>query len=109
VDAVRPDSGSVEADRVAPVRSGRGVSRRGRDTRQRLLDGTRDLLDESSYRAVRVVDIARAAGTSPATFYQYFPGVEAAVLTLAEELSEQGAAELRALVANHRWDQNSAA
>jgi len=74
-----------------------------------LLDGTRDLLDESSYRAVRVVDIARAAGTSPATFYQYFPGVEAAVLTLAEELSEQGAAELRALVANHRWDQNSAA
>src|SRR5829696_6465594 len=81
LDAVRPDSRGVEADRVvpgrqageraAPVRSGRGVSRRGRDTRQRLLDGTRDLLDESSYRAVRVVDIARAAGTSPATFYQY--------------------------------------
>jgi AcrR family transcriptional regulator len=69
-----------------------------------LLDGTRDLLDESSYRAVRVVDIARAAGTSPATFYQYFPGVESAVLALAEALAEQGAAELRGLVANHRWD-----
>ena len=99
----------MEADRVAPVRSGRGVSRRGRDTRQRLLDGTRDLLDESSYRAVRVVDIARAAGTSPATFYQYFPGVESAVLALAEALAEQGAAELRSLVANHRWDQADAA
>ena len=86
------------------MRSGRGISRRGRDTRQRLLDGTRDLLDESSYRSVRVVDIARAAGTSPATFYQYFPGVESAVLALAETLADQGAVELRALVANHRWD-----
>jgi len=94
----------VEADRVVPGRSGRGVSRRGRDTRQRLLDGTRDLLDESSYRAVRVVDIARAAGTSPATFYQYFPSVESAVLGLAESLADQGAVELRALVTNHRWD-----
>ena len=109
MDAVRPDSGGVEADRVVPVRRGRGISRRGRDTRQRLLDGTRDLLDESSYRAVRVVDIARAAGTSPATFYQYVPGVEAAVLALAEALAEQGASELRALVANHRWDQARAA
>ena len=98
----------MEADRVVPVRGGRGISRRGRDTRQRLLDGTRDLLDESSYRAVRVVDIARAAGTSPATFYQYFPGVESAVLALAEALAEQGAAELRALVANHRWDRAGA-
>ena len=52
-----------------------------------------------------MVDIARAAGTSPATFYQYFPGVESAVLALAEALAEQGATELRSLVANHRWDQ----
>jgi AcrR family transcriptional regulator len=74
-----------------------------------LLDGTRDLLDESSYRAVRVVDIARAAGTSPATFYQYFPGVESAVLALAEELAEHGGVELRALVSSHRWDQATAA
>ena len=109
MDAIRPDSRGVESDRVAPARTGRGISRRGRDTRQRLLDGTRDLLDESSYRAVRVVDIARAAGTSPATFYQYFPSVESAVLALAEALAEQGAVELRALVANHRWDHLAAA
>ena len=94
----------MEADRVGPARTGRGTSRRGRDTRQRLLDGTRDLLDESSYRAIRVVDIARAAGTSPATFYQYFPGVESAVLALAESLADQGAIELRELVAAHKWD-----
>lgn len=53
---------------------------------------------------MRVVDIARAAGTSPAAFYQYFPGVESAVLALAESLADQGAIELRALVADHRWD-----
>ena len=104
MDAVRPDSGGVEADRVDPARAGRGSSRRGRDTRQRLLDGTRDLLDETSYRSIRVVDIARAAGTSPATFYQYFPGVESAVLALAEALAEQGALTLRDLVAAQRWD-----
>jgi AcrR family transcriptional regulator len=73
-----------------------------------LLDGTRDLLDESSYRSIRVVDIARAAGTSPATFYQYFPGVESAVLALAEALAEQGALTLRDLVAAQRWDSASA-
>ena len=94
----------MEADRVDPARAGRGSSRRGRDTRQRLLDGTRDLLEETSYRSIRVVDIARAAGTSPATFYQYFPGAESAVLALAEALAEQGALELRGLVEAQRWD-----
>ena len=39
-------------------------------------------------RDLRVVDIARAVGTSPATFYQYFRDVEEAVLALAEEVGE---------------------
>jgi AcrR family transcriptional regulator len=73
-----------------------------------LLDGTRDLLEDTSYRSIRVVDIARAAGTSPATFYQYFPGVESAVLALAEALAEQGALTLRELVATQQWDHASA-
>ena len=42
-------------------------------------------------RDLRVVDIARAVGTSPATFYQYFRDVEEAVLALAEEVGEQTA------------------
>jgi AcrR family transcriptional regulator len=37
-----------------------------------------------------VIDIARDAGTSPATFYQYFADVEAAILVLAEEMAQQG-------------------
>src|SRR5690606_9653687 len=54
-------------------------------TRRRLLDATRELLDERAVRDVSVVEIARRAGTSPATFYQYFKDVEEATLELARE------------------------
>ncbi len=69
---------------------GRVPGRRGRATRQRLLECTRDMLTTTSYRDVKVIDIAREAGTSPATFYQYFADVEAAILVLAEEMAQQG-------------------
>jgi AcrR family transcriptional regulator len=61
--------------------------RRGRATRRKLLDCTRDALARDPYRDVKVTDIARQAGTSPATFYQYFPGVEHAVLVLSDEVA----------------------
>jgi AcrR family transcriptional regulator len=48
------------------------------------------MLTTTSYRDVKVIDIARVAGTSPATFYQYFADVEAAILVLAEEMAQQG-------------------
>lgn len=48
------------------------------------------MLSSSSYRELKVVDIAREAGTSPATFYQYFGAVESAVLVLAEEMAAEG-------------------
>jgi AcrR family transcriptional regulator len=70
---------------------GRVPGRRGRATRQRLLEYTADMLRSTSYRDVKVIDIAREAGTSPATFYQYFPDVEAAILVLAEEMAQRGA------------------
>jgi AcrR family transcriptional regulator len=45
------------------------------------------MLRAGSYRDLKVIDIAREAGTSPATFYQYFADVEAAILVLAEEMA----------------------
>jgi len=48
------------------------------------------MLKSTSYRDVKVIDIAREAGTSPATFYQYFPDVEAAILVLAEQMAQDG-------------------
>ncbi len=67
---------------------GRTPGSRGRDTRQRLLGATRQLLAGRSYRELSVLDIARAASTSPATFYQYFRDIESAVLALADELAD---------------------
>jgi len=82
-----PDDLDDEELRAA---DGRVPGRRGRATRQRLLECTRDMLTTTSYRDVKVIDIARVAGTSPATFYQYFADVEAAILVLAEEMAQQG-------------------
>jgi len=76
---------------------GRVPGRRGRATRQRLLECTVELLVATPWRSIKVIDIARQAGTSPATFYQYFENVEAAITVLAEELV-QGAGVLAGLV-----------
>ena len=73
-----------------PAADGRLPGRRGRATRQKLLDATAALLETTSYRELKVVDIARTAGTSPATFYQYFPDVEVAILSLAETVAAEG-------------------
>jgi AcrR family transcriptional regulator len=82
---------------------GRVPGRRGLATRQRLLDHVAEMLASSSYRDVRVVDVARQAGTSPATFYQYFADVEEAVLALAEEVARAVQDTLIPLVEGPRW------
>jgi AcrR family transcriptional regulator len=76
---------------------GRVPGERGRQTRQRLLDATVDLLTTTPWRSVKVTDIARQARTSPATFYQYFGNVEQAIFVLAEGMVDQ-AAQLAELV-----------
>ena len=71
---------------------GRVPGQRGQATRGRLLAATAELLTTTSYRDIRVVEVARGAGTSPATFYQYFPDIESAVLELARQMADEGAA-----------------
>jgi AcrR family transcriptional regulator len=89
VTATTPEPIDDEELRAA---DGRVPGRRGRATRQKLLEQTAEMLQTTSYRELKVVDIARGAGTSPATFYQYFPDVEAAILVLSEELTLEGIA-----------------
>jgi AcrR family transcriptional regulator len=81
---------------------GRVAGRRGQATRQKLLDCLSEMLSSSPYRDVKVIDVARKAGTSPATFYQYFPDVEGAVLELAEEMARDSAG-LSELVSGRSW------
>ena len=82
---------------------GRVPGRRGQATRARLLERTREMLTTTSYRDLKVVDIARGAGTSPATFYQYFPDAEAALLALADELVGEGKERLTRPVLDGAW------
>ncbi|MGO9456276.1 MAG: TetR family transcriptional regulator [Acidimicrobiales bacterium] len=100
--------------RPAPAGAGEGLlaatdgrvpGQRGRATRQRLLESTVELLSSTPWRSVKVIDIARRAGTSPATFYQYFENVEQAIGVLAEEMVAE-AAELAALVTGD-WSEPS--
>ncbi|MFG2651071.1 TetR family transcriptional regulator [Streptomyces sp. NPDC048436] len=81
---------------------GRVAGRRGQATRQKLLDCLSEMLSSSPYRDVKVIDVARKAGTSPATFYQYFPDVEGAVLEIAEQMAAEGA-ELTQLLDGRSW------
>lgn len=67
---------------------GRPLGRRGRVTRDRILEATRALLEAHGLRDLRVVDITRTIGLSPASFYQYFPDVESAVVALALQAGE---------------------
>jgi AcrR family transcriptional regulator len=93
------------AEQVATT-DGRVPGERGRQTRQRLLDATVELLTTTSWRSVKVTDIARQARTSPATFYQYFGNVEQAIRVLAEGMVDQ-AAQLAELVGGDWSDEAS--
>jgi AcrR family transcriptional regulator len=94
----------IEAD--APTRTEQGTAQGGRPlgpralrTRHKLLEVTSELLAERPVRDVSVVEIARRAGTSPATFYQYFADVEEATLERARAAAEQVPAILEPLAA----------
>lgn len=105
---------------------GRVIGRRAILTRRRILDATASLLREQGALDLKVIDVAREVGTSPATFYQYFADVEDAILCLAAELVERvpefagqidgrwvdddGLDRCRALVASYTgfWDEHGA-
>lgn len=82
------DEGSAAgADVIAT--DGRVIGRRAIQTRRRVLDATAALLRENGALDLKVIDVAREVGTSPATFYQYFADVEDAILCLAGELVDR--------------------
>jgi len=92
------------SDGASPLRAvdGRVPGRRGLATRKRLVECTIKLLASTPYRDLKVTDITRAAGTSPATFYQYFVDIESIMLAVAEQTAEEGR-ELANLITGHVW------
>jgi AcrR family transcriptional regulator len=93
---------ATSPQKSATDQSGRALGPRALQTRRRLLETTAKLLDAHSVREVSVVDIAREAGTSPATFYQYFKDTNEAVLVLADEAADE-LPEMMALM-DGAWD-----
>lgn len=67
---------------------GQKIGSKGERTRQVLIDITVELLESHGLREVSVADVARAAQTSPATFYVYFRGVPEVVLAALEGASQ---------------------
>lgn len=86
---------------------GQKIGSKGERTRRALIDKTVDLLESHGLRDVSVADVARAAKTSPATFYVYFRGVPEVVLA-ALESAEQTSPEIEALFAQE-WQGDGAA
>lgn len=77
---------------------GQKIGSKGERTRQVLIDATVELLESHGLREVSVADVARAAQTSPATFYVYFRGVPEVVLAALESAS-QTSPEIEAIFA----------
>lgn len=99
---LRADRTSPDPASVALAADGRAPGRRGLATRGRLVESTVSLLATTPYRDLKVTDIARAAGTSPATFYQYFPDIQTAVLAVAEQTAQDGR-RLAGLIEGRPW------
>jgi AcrR family transcriptional regulator len=71
--------------KVSKNKHGQSLGRKGRETRQRLMDAARELLQSSSPTQLTVVAIAKKARSSSATFYLYFEDVRGLLLVLSEE------------------------
>ncbi|WP_405824193.1 hypothetical protein OG705_29095 [Streptomyces sp. NBC_00838] len=69
---------------------GRRMGKRGRQTRLLLLKSLVAELGASGHRDTTVMNVARRVKTSPATFYQYFPDVDLALLALAQDVARAG-------------------
>lgn len=64
------------------------AQRRSRERVRQILDASAGLLEDGGYEALTTAAIAERAGISVASIYQFFPNVEAVVLTLAENWTD---------------------
>lgn len=69
----------------------RRLGPKARASRQALLDALGALLETTAWRTLSVSDVTRSVQVSTASFYQYFPSLEDAVLELARALECSGA------------------
>jgi AcrR family transcriptional regulator len=86
---------------VAPVENSRPSgprSRKGAETRARLLEGAKQVFEEDGFLEARISDIAERAGLSHGSFYHYFDSKEQIFREVAEEMDDRLSAPLGAVI-----------
>src|SRR5262245_18567834 len=79
-----------------------GETSRGVAARERLYATAMQLIAERGYEATTLRDIAKEAGVSVGLLYRYFPGKQAIVIALYDQLSSEFARRAAAMPAG-RW------
>ncbi|APG58129.1 MULTISPECIES: TetR/AcrR family transcriptional regulator [Pandoraea] len=77
-------------------KQGQKLGRKGQETRARLMEAARRLLDTHSPVELTAVAIAAEAGTSPASFYMYFDDTKDLLFALSE-VAGQDMAKIHAI------------
>jgi AcrR family transcriptional regulator len=77
------------SDTVLTNVDGRPLSKRGLDTRRRLLDASERVFGEFGYHDASVVKVADAAGVAAGTFYLYFDTKKAIFDELVRDLNRR--------------------
>jgi AcrR family transcriptional regulator len=72
-----------------PARPGGPRSRKGAETRRRLIDSAKVVFERDGYFDSRIVDIADTAGIALGTFYHYFESKEELFREVAEAQEER--------------------
>src|SRR5262245_5781602 len=95
---------NVFTQNVKPRKRGRppGQTAQGIAARERLYATAMQLIAARGYEATTLRDIAKEAGVSVGLLYRYFPGKQAVVLALYDELSS-AYAEQAANMPPGRW------
>jgi AcrR family transcriptional regulator len=84
------------------------LRRQQRDfTRQRLVDAARELFVQNGTRATSIDDIAKAAGTSRATFYAHFVDKQDVIREFARSMWETAFTVYKQFSALDKWTQQT--
>src|SRR5437879_8647503 len=73
-------------------------SRKGEQTRARLLDAAKEIFEENGFLDARITDIADRAGLSHGSFYHYFDSKEQVFREVAEVIEAELSASLRDVI-----------
>ena len=96
-DGRLPDGEPGSVVRRPPFSGNPQVGARGQRTQQRILDAALKVFGEEGYHQCDIDRITKTAGSSRATFYQYFSGKEDVFRHLAGQVARQLGASIEAL------------